>query len=94
LQINVGGFKVSPEEVEEVLLRHPGVREVVVWGVPDAARGEVVRTAIVAEKLPPTVAALRAHCRSYLAGFKVPRQWEFREELPRSPLGKVLRHLL
>lgn len=94
LQINVSGFKVSPEEVEEVLLRHPSVREVVVWGVMDAARGEVVRAAIVPEEPPPTVTALRAHCRTHLAGFKVPRQWEFREELPRSPLGKVLRHLL
>lgn len=94
LQINVGGFKVSPEEVEEVLLRHPGVREVVVWGAIDAARGEIVRAAIVPGESLPSVATLRAHCHRHLAGFKVPRQWEFREELPRSPLGKVLRHLL
>jgi len=57
-------------------------------------RGEVVRAVIVPAEPSPSVAALRAHCRTYLAAYKVPRQWEFRAALPRSPLGKVLRHLL
>jgi len=94
LRINVGGFMVSPEEVEAVLLRHPGVREGVVLGATDVTRGEVVRAVIVPAEPSPSVAALRAHCRTYLAAYKVPRQWEFRAALPRSPLGKVLRHLL
>ncbi len=94
LRINVGGFKVSPEEVEAVLLRHPGVREAVVLGAADATRGEVVRAVIVPAEPPPSVATLRAYCRAHLATYKVPRRWEFREALPCSPLGKVLRHLL
>ncbi len=94
LRINVGGFKVAPEEVEAVLEQHPAVREVVVLAMPDAARGEVVRAVIVARDERPRVGELRRFCRERLAGHKVPRVWGFREELPRSPLGKVLRHLL
>ncbi len=94
LRINVGGFKVSPDEVEAVLLSHPAVREVVVTGMPDAARGEVVRAVIVPRGAQPTAGELRRFCRSYLAGYKIPRRFEFRDELPRSALGKVLRHLL
>lgn len=94
LRISVGGFKVAPEEVEAVLATHPRVREVVVVGQPDAARGEVVRAIIVPQGNPPTVAELRRHCRGRLAGYKVPRRWEFRDTLPRSPLGKILRQHL
>jgi len=94
LRINVGGFKVSPEEVEAVLGAHPGVREAVVLAMPDAARGEVVRAVIVPEGAPPSAGELRRYCREWLAGYKVPRRFEFRDELPRSPLGKVLRHKL
>jgi len=94
LRINVGGFKVAPEEVEAVLAAHPGVREAVVLAMPDAARGEVVRAVIVPEGVPPSIGELRRYCRERLAGYKVPRHFEFRDELPRSPLGKVLRHLL
>ncbi len=94
LRINVGGFKVSPEEVEAVLEQHPGVREAVVLAMPDAARGEAVRAVIVPEGTPPSAGELRRYCRERLAGYKVPRRFEFRDELPRSPLGKVLRHKL
>ncbi|MDQ2785690.1 MAG: AMP-binding protein [Chloroflexota bacterium] len=94
LRINVGGFKVTPEEVEAVLERHPAVREVVVMGIPDATRGEIVRAVIVSRGERPTVRDLRRFCRERLAGYKVPRHWEFRDDLPRSPLGKVLRHKL
>lgn len=94
LRINVSGFKVAPEEVEAILLQHPDVREVVVWGVSDVTRGEIVRAAIVPTGPPPSLSVLRAYCRARLAPYKVPRQWEFRETLPRSPLGKVLRHQL
>jgi acyl-CoA synthetase (AMP-forming)/AMP-acid ligase II len=94
LAINVGGYKVFPDEVEAALVGHPGVREVVVVGAPDAARGEVVRAIIVPGDPAPTVAELQRHCRDLLAVYKVPRQIEFRDSLPRSPLGKVLRHRL
>ena len=94
LRINVGGFKVAPEEVEMVLMQHPAVREVAVLGMPDAIRGEVVRAVIVPNGTPPTIAALRAYCHRRLAGYKVPRRWEFRDALPRSPLGKILRQNL
>lgn len=94
LRINVGGFKVSPEEVEAVLVAHPGVREVVVLAMPDRVRGEAVRAVIVPHGERPLVADLRRYCRERLASYKVPRRFEFRDELPRSPLGKVLRHLL
>ncbi len=94
LRINVGGFKVTPEEVEAVLETHPGVREVVVLAMPDAARGEVVRAVMVTKGEPPSVRDLRRFCQERLATYKVPRHWEFRDTLPRSPLGKVLRNRL
>lgn len=94
LRINVGGFKVLPEEVEAVLAQHPAVREAAVVGVPDAVRGEVVRAVIVPHDPPPTAGELRRFCRARLAGYKVPRRFEFRDDLPRSPLGKVLRNQL
>jgi long-chain acyl-CoA synthetase len=91
LRINVGGFKVAPEEVEAVLKEHPAVHEAVVLGVTDATRGEIVRAVIEPHGMPPSVAELRRFCRARLAEYMVPRQWEFRDALPRSPLGKVLR---
>ncbi len=94
LRINVGGFKVAPEEVEAVLEQHPAVREAAVLAMADSARGEVVRAVIVPSDVPPSIGELRRYCRERLASYKVPRQWEFREELPRSSLGKVLRHRL
>jgi len=94
LRINVGGYKVAPEEVEAVLEGHPGVREAIVLAMPDAARGEVVRAVIVSEGTAPSIGELRRYCRQRMAGYKVPRHFEFRDDLPRSPLGKVLRHKL
>lgn len=95
LRINVGGFKVNPEEVEAVLLTHPSVREAVVLAMPDPRRGQNVRAVVVLRPgISATVSDLRHFCRASLATYKVPRHFEFRAELPRSPLGKVLRHLL
>ncbi|MFN8511819.1 MAG: AMP-binding protein [Chloroflexia bacterium] len=95
LQINVGGSKVAPEEVEAVLLQHPGVREAVAVPQPDRSRGEVVRAIVVPEGDAPDAQALRRFCRARLAGYKVPRSIEFRSEpLPRSALGKVIRQRL
>ena len=92
LLINVGGLKVAPEEVEAVLAQHPAVREVVVTATPDTLRGEVVRAIIVPGGATPTIQELHRFCRARLASHKVPRQIEFRQSLPRSALGKVLRH--
>ncbi len=93
--INVAGLKVIPREVEEVLFQHPKVQEAVVVGAPDPTRGEVVKAYIV---LKPGQAAtgdeITGWCRERLAPFKVPRQIEFRSELPKTMVGKVLRRVL
>jgi len=93
-RINVGGYKVTPEEVEAVLQQHPGVREAVVVAMPERLRGESVRAIIVPEGAPPTPGELRDFCAARLARYKIPRRFEFRDDLPRSPLGKVLRSRL
>jgi long-chain acyl-CoA synthetase len=89
--ILVSGFNVYPNEVEEVLARHPGVREVGVIGVPDERSGEAVKAFVVASDAKPTPDELIAHCRESLASYKIPKQIEFRDELPKSPIGKILR---
>lgn len=92
MRLNVAGFKFAPEEVEAVLLQHPSVSEVVIVARPDLARGEVACAIIVpADQAAPNVDELRRFCRERLAGPKIPRSFEFRESLPYSPLGKVLR---
>jgi acyl-CoA synthetase (AMP-forming)/AMP-acid ligase II len=91
-----GGENVYPIEVEQVLARHPAVRDVAVIGVPDRYWGEVVKAILVVEDRDhaPPEEELRAFCRQELAGIKVPVLWEFRDQLPRSPQGKILRRLL
>jgi long-chain acyl-CoA synthetase len=93
--IDASGFKVLPREVEEVLLMHPKVREAVVAGVPDAYRGETVKAFVV---LKPgesaTAEEIVEFCRLHLAVFKVPRQVDFRTELPKTMVGKYLRRVL
>ncbi len=86
--INVGGFKVSPQEVSRVLERHPAVREAAVIGVRDAM-GEEIVYAVVTLKAPADEQELLAHCRPHLADYKVPRRVEIREEMPRGPSGKI-----
>jgi long-chain acyl-CoA synthetase len=90
----VSGFKVYPNEVEEVLMLHPGVREAGVTGVPDEKSGEAVKAFVVRRDPALTAAELVAHCRANLAAYKVPKQVEFRDRLPKSPIGKVLRRAL
>jgi long-chain acyl-CoA synthetase len=90
-----GGFKIYPREVEEVLYQHSQVQEAVAYGVPDPYRGERLKVAIV----PQPGAQLSAediieYCRPRLAAYKVPKIVEFRAELPKSLVGKVLRRLL
>jgi long-chain acyl-CoA synthetase len=89
--ILVSGFNVYPNEVEEVLARHPAVREVGVIGVPDERSGEAVKAFVVVGEGAATSEQLIAHCRESLAPYKVPKQIEFREDLPKSPIGKILR---
>ena len=93
--IAASGLKVLPREVEEVLFLHPKVQEAVVIGVPDPYRGETVKAFIVPKPgAAPTTQEVIAFCKGQLAPFKVPTQVEFRAELPKSLVGKVLRRVL
>jgi acyl-CoA synthetase (AMP-forming)/AMP-acid ligase II len=91
--IITGGVNVYPAEVEKVMLSHAAVRDVAVFGVSDPEFGERVAAAVV---LAPDTSTemLDAHCRRYLAGFKVPRVYHLVSELPREPNGKLRKHLL
>jgi long-chain acyl-CoA synthetase len=87
----VSGFNVYPTEVEAVLTAMPGIQEAGVVGVPDARTGEAVRAYVVAGSPHPSEAEVLAHCREHLAAYKVPRSVEFRDDLPKSMIGKILR---
>ena len=90
LLINRGGFKVNPYEVEDVIKSHPKVEEVAVFGAPSASGDDVVCCAIVATAACTTEEIL-LYCKERLADFKVPARIEFRDSLPKSPAGKILR---
>ncbi|GEO15281.1 AMP-binding protein [Microvirga aerophila] len=92
--ILVSGFNVYPNEVEEVIAQHPGVTEVAVIGLPDQAAGEVVVAYVVRKDASLTPDTLREFCRENLTAYKVPRRVEFRETLPKTNVGKVLRRAL
>lgn len=92
--IVVSGFKVYPNEVEAVLAQHPMVREAAAVGVPDAHSGEAVKLFVVRRDAALTEQALIEYCRGELTAYKVPRQVEFRDDLPKSAIGKVLRRAL
>ncbi len=93
--IVVSGFKVFPNEIEDVLTMHPGVLEAAVIGVPDERAGEAVKAVVVRKAPALTEADLLAHCKQHLTGYKVPRVVEFRSEpLPKTNLGKILRREL
>ncbi|RNC95410.1 long-chain-fatty-acid--CoA ligase [Lysinibacillus halotolerans] len=93
--IIAGGFNIYPREVEEVLYEHEAIQECVVAGIPDAYRGETVKAYIVLrEGKNVTEEELNKYCREHLAAFKVPRQYEFRKELPKTTVGKILRRSL
>ena len=87
----VSGFNVYPNEVEECLSRHPKVKEAAVIGIPDEHSGEAVKAFVVASDPSLTAEEVIKHCRESLAAYKVPRQVEFRDDLPKSPIGKILR---
>ena len=92
--ILVSGFNVYPNEVEDVVASHPGVLEVAAIGVPDERSGEAVKVFVVRKDPALTAEALIAHCRENLTGYKVPHRVEFRDELPKSNVGKILRREL
>ena len=93
--IKTSGYQVWPREVEEVLASHPSVQEVGVAGVPDNIKGEVVKAWVVKrEGTNPSVEELRAYCKQKLAPYKTPAHVEFRETLPKTMAGKVLRRAL
>ncbi|WP_215191914.1 AMP-binding protein [Exiguobacterium sp. s7] len=93
--IIAGGFNVYPREIEEVLYEHPAVKEAVCIGVPDPYRGETVKAFIVTrDGASVTEEELDKHCREKLAAYKVPKLYEFREELPKTFVGKILRRVL
>jgi len=93
--IIAGGFNIYPREVEEVLYEHPAIQECVVAGVPDPYRGETVKAYIVfKENQSATEKDLDTFCRQKLAAYKVPRLYEFRPELPKTSVGKILRRVL
>ena len=92
--ILVSGFNVYPNEVEDIVANHPGVLEVAAIGVPDERSGEAVKVFVVRKDPALTAEALIAHCRENLTGYKVPHHVEFRDELPKSNVGKILRREL
>jgi fatty-acyl-CoA synthase len=92
--IVVSGFKVYPNEIEDVAAAQRGVREVAAVGVPDKQSGEAVKLFIVRSDPKLTEADVIAHARANLTGYKVPRHVEFLDELPKSNVGKVLRRSL
>ncbi|PTE10226.1 long-chain fatty acid--CoA ligase [Mesorhizobium helmanticense] len=92
--ILVSGFNVYPNELEEVVALHPGVLEVAAIGVPDEHSGEAPKLFVVKKDPMLTTEALAAYCRENLTGYKRPKYIEFRTELPKTPVGKILRRAL
>ena len=92
--ILVSGFNVYPNEVEDVVTQMPGVLECAAIGVPDAKAGEAVKLVIVRSNPAVTEADVRAYCEANLTGYKRPKIVEFRDELPKTPVGKILRREL
>lgn len=93
--IIAGGFNIYPREIEEVLYEHEKIQEVIVAGIPDPYRGETVKAYVVKKQgAELTEEELDAYARKHLAAYKVPRLYEFRDELPKTAVGKILRRAL
>ncbi len=92
--ITVSGFNVYPTELEQTIASHPGIDECAVVGLPDKRSGELIKLYVVANCTTLTVQSVREYCRERLVAYKVPTQVEFRSELPRSNVGKVVRRIL
>ena len=92
--IVVSGFNVYPNELEDVLSKHPAVLECAAVGVPDETSGEIVKMFVVPRDASLTEQAVKDYCREHLTAYKVPRLVEFREDLPKTNVGKILRREL
>jgi long-chain acyl-CoA synthetase len=93
--IKCGGFQVWPRDIEDILMMHPAVVEACVAGIPDPRQGEAVKAwLVIKEGSQVTAEELQVFCKEKLTGYKVPRFYEFRKELPKTMVGKVLRRLL
>lgn len=92
--ILVSGFNVYPNEVEDCLAKHPDIQEAAVVGVPDKQSGECVKAYVVKKDAKLTEEDVIQHCQKYLTGYKIPRIIEFKKELPKTTIGKVLRRNL
>ena len=91
----VSGFNVFPNEVEAVVNAHPQVMDAAAVGIPDSKSGEAVKVVVVKKKNTNlTAEELLSHCRRYLTPYKIPKSIEFREALPKSNVGKILRRAL
>ncbi len=90
-----GGFNIYPRDIDEVIIKHPKVKDVITAGIPDDYRGEKVKSYVqLVEGQTITEAELIAYCKEHLAAYKVPREIEFRATLPRTAVGKALRRIL
>ncbi len=92
--ILVSGFNVFPNEIEDIVAMHAGVLEAAAVGVPDEKTGEAVKLVVVRKDPALSIDDLRGHCRKLLTGYKQPKLIEFRDSLPKSPVGKILRREL
>ena len=92
--ILVSGFNVYPNEIEAVVVMHPGVLECAAVGLPDAKSGEAVKLFVVKKDESLTAESVMQHCREHLTGYKCPRDIEFRKDLPKTNVGKILRREL
>ena len=92
--ILVSGFNVYPNEIEDVIALMPGVLEVAAVGIPDDKTGEAVKVVVVAKDASLTAEAIKVHCKENMTGYKQPRVIEFRKELPKTNVGKILRREL
>lgn len=92
--ILVSGFNVYPNEIEDVVMLHPKVREAAAVGVPEPIAGETVKICVVKKDASLTKEELIAHCKKHLTGYKIPKIVEFRDELPKTNVGKILRREL
>ena len=92
--ILVSGFNVYPNEIEDILTLHPKVLEAAAIGIPDTRSGEIVKIFVVKKDSSLTDQEVLKHCKEYLTAYKVPKQIEFRDELPKTNVGKILRRAL
>ncbi len=92
--IIVSGFNVYPNEIEDVVAHNPKVNEVVAVGIPHPVSGEIIKIFVTKKDESLTREELRSYCRQFLTGYKIPKEIEFRDELPKTNVGKILRRVL